>query len=335
MRNHADTWEAVSLNGRFVLLFALYATAFLALAQLLSLAWLNSFTAGVAARFWGLFAGPVAQSGPYLTLFAFPMEITHECTALHYLAIFSAGVVAHPAYSRAYRGVGIAAGVAVVFSMNIIRIGVLGMVGNYARNLFDLVHAYLLQGVFAVAVFVTWYLWVARSVRITRKTAKAVGLSVLAGLCALGLMLLAIDDYARCIAAATNGLLHIVGAGASAGLEVASRGRVVLLRTAGGILHVDLFFEVFNGIIVAALVGGSLPFNQGATAAQRGALAVGLLCVQHSATLAAYAVAFASGLDQPSLITVMWTVRGFGIAAPFLFWFVVCKAIPGHVVNER
>ena len=89
----------------------------------------------------------------------------------------------------------------------------------------------------------------------------------------------------------------------------------------------DLFFEVFNSAILAALAALAIPFVKYGTLMLRIAFAATLLFLQHLAVLILYGLIFSRGISPASLVEVLWTVRGFGMVAPMLIWWLVSRAI--------
>ncbi|MDA8099066.1 MAG: archaeosortase/exosortase family protein [Nitrospiraceae bacterium] len=327
MQNQNDTPRLFSIDRRFILTFLFFLTAFFCLSQSPwgIFDWVKPFTAYLAYRFWSLFSIPAALSGTILTLYDFPMEITHECTALQYFAIYCAGVLPFRSHTRAYRLAGILTGFFVIMALNILRIGVLGMVGHYANNLFDLVHVYLLQGAFAVIVFATWFLWVNKSIPLTSAAARTVFSCILASIAAFGAIHLLIERYAVLIAATANALIGAV----PSSLTVSAEGRIILFRTAAGTLHSDLTYDILNAVLLSVLFAANARSVRRATQAKRVATGFLLLSLQHLLTVLCSGIVFAwRGPDPAFLTKILWSARIFGMVAPLLIWMAAARLFP-------
>jgi exosortase/archaeosortase family protein len=315
---------------KFVALFLFYLTGFLLLlhSPLAFYDKLRAFTAYTAFRFWKLFSLPVVQDGPFITFYDFPMEITSECMALHYLAIFSAGVLAAREHTRKYRFAGIMIGAIAVLLLNVVRIGMLGMVGHYARDSFDLVHVYLWQGAFALLVLLAWSLWVNKRLRITAGAVRSVILALVASLlCLWGLHEL-VEYYAIVVARAANAAAGVLSAVITADVAIVSAGTVIESRTPFGTLHNDIYYEAINVVVLAALAARSLYIVRPALLLKRTAASALALSLQHLSFIVAYGMLFAHGSDRETLTIVLWVGRGFSMAAPMLVWVLASRFWP-------
>lgn len=100
------------------------------------------------------------------TQFAF--HVVPDCGAIPSMSIFLAAVLAFPA-AWWKRGVGAIAGLAILYGINILRLGTLGYIGaidtSPGRKWFTFAHEYVWQGVFIVFVVAVWMLWVEWLVR--------------------------------------------------------------------------------------------------------------------------------------------------------------------------
>jgi len=108
--------------------------------------------------------GEAMFDGLLLTTNGFVMQIATECSAMHVLTIFIAGICAYPHHVVRYKFFGIVVGTMLLLMMNVIRIAVLGLVGAHAPGAFDFVHTYLWEGVFALLVVAAWIIWVRKLV---------------------------------------------------------------------------------------------------------------------------------------------------------------------------
>jgi exosortase family protein XrtM len=94
----------------------------------------------------------------------FPLRIVKSCDAGEAMALIVAAVVAFPA-SRSERLAGAAFSLAVIYLMNVLRIGSLYLVGVRRPDLFDLIHVDVWPAVIigvAALLFLAWVAWVRR-----------------------------------------------------------------------------------------------------------------------------------------------------------------------------
>ncbi|NLV41458.1 MAG: archaeosortase/exosortase family protein [Candidatus Hydrogenedentes bacterium] len=91
----------------------------------------------------------------------FPFVVVSECGAIEVMAIFLAAVLAFPATWRK-KAVGLAAGVPLMYSVNIFRLSFLGVVGalDTEHKWFKFAHEYVWQAVYIVFVVAVWLAWV-------------------------------------------------------------------------------------------------------------------------------------------------------------------------------
>ena len=320
------------VTGRFVGLFLLYVTAFLLLEQLPhALAEAEqTFTAYAAFLFWSLLPIPVVQHGPFLTFYNFPMVVTSECTALHYLAIFSAGVLAYQQHSRSYRFAGIVLGAAAILFLNTVRLGVLGLVGHYARDLFDLVHVYIWQGAFALAMLFLWWAWMQKKLRVSKRSLTTAGIAVSVSLLALWVLDLVIAPYAALVSVALDPLSGIVASLGGFSLSVTHAGSVIESITSRGTLHNDLFYEAINFVVLAGIASVAAASLSWRDVAKRTAVSALLLSCQHLVFLLLYGTAFARGMELERFTTLLWAARGFNMIAPMLLWLLASRLFPAR-----
>ncbi|MBF0337857.1 MAG: archaeosortase/exosortase family protein [Nitrospirae bacterium] len=89
---------------------------------------------------------PHSCNGSILRLSTFAMEVKFGCSGLESVMIYSIAIVAYPATWR-QRLVAIVTGFVIIQLLNVIRIVALGLTGIYFKDIFDIVHLYVAQGV--------------------------------------------------------------------------------------------------------------------------------------------------------------------------------------------
>ncbi len=90
---------------------------------------------------------------------AFTISVKRGCDAIEPMALFASAVLAFPAPFRR-KIPGIAAGIAFLFLVNIVRIISLFLTGIYFPSAFDLMHLEVWQVVFILLAIVSWMVWI-------------------------------------------------------------------------------------------------------------------------------------------------------------------------------
>jgi len=123
-----------------------------------------SFTARLFFRVLKLLGFSVSLSGAVIQLKHISLEIVYECTGVFAFFILSGAILAYP--SRGWHKLlGHIVGLPAVFILNIVRLVLLAVIGEYfSRPVFDFVHEYLWQITFIVVVLLLWVLWIDRVV---------------------------------------------------------------------------------------------------------------------------------------------------------------------------
>ena len=110
-----------------------------------------------------LFTSDVTQSGRLVTFEAFPVMIVGECVGLLEFMIYTAAVFAFPATWRE-RLIGLVCGLPLLYIFNVVRIGMLLVVGSKNAELFEFFHVYFWQTTLVLLVGGVWLLWIALAV---------------------------------------------------------------------------------------------------------------------------------------------------------------------------
>jgi exosortase H (IPTLxxWG-CTERM-specific) len=119
---------------------------------------LNRATASLSGECLALFGKKAVVAGDMVSLNGFRVLIVTECTALYSVMLFSALLLAAPATLKA-RLAGLAAGAALLGSVNILRIAAVVAVGSVNPALFEIVHVYLGQVVMMLTVVAAALVW--------------------------------------------------------------------------------------------------------------------------------------------------------------------------------
>jgi exosortase H (IPTLxxWG-CTERM-specific) len=152
----------------FLVRLALYLGGAMAIAPQLTAETMRPFkeaTASFAAALFGLFSDSVSAHGDIVSIAGgFSVQIVSECFGLFEMAIFAAAVLAFATTWRK-RLIGVALGLPVIFSVNLLRIGMLLFVGRHSLAFFEFAHLYFWQATLVLGITALWLLWVRFVVR--------------------------------------------------------------------------------------------------------------------------------------------------------------------------
>ena len=103
----------------------------------------------------------VAASGKVLrsTANGFAVSIEPGCNGIEAALILVAAMLAYPAPWK-HRMIGIAAGLAAVQALNVVRVITLFYLGQWSIQLFEWAHLYLWQALIMLDVLIVWLLWI-------------------------------------------------------------------------------------------------------------------------------------------------------------------------------
>jgi len=126
--------------------------------------WFILATARVEYWIFSLFSSEVRLDDKLVFFGAFAVKIIDECTGIYEMLIFAAAVLAFPTSWRK-KGIGIVLGCPLIYLFNVLRIGVLIIVGRFWPSAFDFMHLYFWQATMIVMITSVWLLWIVKVVR--------------------------------------------------------------------------------------------------------------------------------------------------------------------------
>ena len=151
--------------GRFVLGFALILGSLFALqltppGQAVVQPW-TSLVAQASAAFIRAFDGDALSQGIvlYSTKNGFAVSIEAGCNGIEAAIVLIAAMLAFPAPWK-HRALGIAAGLAAVQALNVVRVISLYYLGQWSLAAFEWAHLYLWQALIMLDVLVVWLVWI-------------------------------------------------------------------------------------------------------------------------------------------------------------------------------
>jgi len=119
---------------------------------------LRSMTASITGTLLTISGMKAETNGQVIFLDGFSMEIIDECAAIYSSIVFASCVAAFPTTLR-NKGIGIAAGVPLLYAVDIVRLYVLGIVGVTNPSMFEFVHVYFWQATFIIFVVAVFFVW--------------------------------------------------------------------------------------------------------------------------------------------------------------------------------
>jgi len=147
---------------KYVALFLAFCLAFYLVYYFLrlrcSLSLLNDMTALILGGIFSLCGANVILKGATLSINGFGLEIIDECTAVFSSIVYCSAVLAYPTTLKK-KCIGIAFGVPALYTINIIRLFILTLIGIHHPEMFEFVHVYLWQASFIIFVVVIFLLW--------------------------------------------------------------------------------------------------------------------------------------------------------------------------------
>ncbi len=150
---------------RFVLTYVLLMGAFFLLLGLKPVQNIIDINGGysnaivfVTAQVMNLIGVVTTVQGSIIHLPSISLDVEFGCNGLEAVMIYSVAVLTFPASWR-NRLIGIVAGFLVIQVLNLIRIVALAYAGVYHRDIFDLIHLYVAQGVMIAVALATFVLY--------------------------------------------------------------------------------------------------------------------------------------------------------------------------------
>ena len=149
----------------------LFVTGFAVLMILFYLFWLSDFSqekvqpviVSVNARVSGfilnLFGMGTTASGGMISSPRFSVNIARGCDAIEAMALFAIALLTFPARWK-YKLTGLLTGIALLFSLNILRIVSLFLTGIWFPSAFEMMHVEVWQVVFIVFAIALWIFWI-------------------------------------------------------------------------------------------------------------------------------------------------------------------------------
>jgi exosortase/archaeosortase family protein len=273
-----------------------------------------------------VFLKPFGVSADYadtvITVSGFTMHIDLECTAMYFLSIFSAAVIASPCHNISYKIKGILAGGVIIVFINVLRIAVLGVFGTNFPAIFDFVHIYLWQGAFAIAVFIIWLSWnQGPSADKTLLTFCSVAIFV-SSIAILGLWLV-MESYLNVLAVITDGAFNTFLS--SSNFSVTATKESIHFDHSGQSVAFPISVDVFDSSVFFALTIASAKANDIARLAVKLICGMGVLSLVHLifAMAAGYLLVQEISIESKLTSSALLLLRASSITIPVLLWVLM------------
>jgi len=164
----ARNWLTIRVVGTFVALIAAFFSVltytpivrYVDIASLLAQA--SAVMSWMFLRGLGSLVGfPVSLNGTNLASGSFVVDVSPACSGAVPSMIYLAAVCAYPARVRA-KLIGAGLGVAVIHSVNLVRVVTLFIIGLFMNQYFHETHVYIAQALVVAVAVATWLYWAGR-----------------------------------------------------------------------------------------------------------------------------------------------------------------------------
>ncbi len=169
-------FEGVRSNLRQKLPVILFVFGFATLMILFYIIWLSEYSqtniqphivsanAKISSFILNIFGMETTASKENITSSRFSVGIARGCDAMEAMALFAAALLSFPAKWK-YKLIGFFSGIALLFSLNILRVVSLFLTGVYFPKAFEIMHVEVWQVVFIIFALGLWIFWI----KLTRK----------------------------------------------------------------------------------------------------------------------------------------------------------------------
>lgn len=151
----------VKANRNYLLFIILTAVAVFSVGRLtIFIPLLESVTTKLTLSLASLVGVSASYKNTLLTVDGFRMSFIAECTALHFIILFSLAIFFTPKQKTRHRVAGIMAGIPTIILMNAVRLVLLGLIGSRTtRHSFDIIHDFIFQILMAILMLAMWFFW--------------------------------------------------------------------------------------------------------------------------------------------------------------------------------
>lgn len=152
-----------ALTLRFVLLLSLSIVVMFSMFLIFSrqpiLTFSMKFIASTVAFSLNLFGMKATATGILVKMPKMNLMIVYECTGIYAMMVYASCILAYPS-SMKKKGIGLLFGIPGIYLLNVIRLVILGWIGDVSSFMFYFFHRYLWEVSFMFSVVMIWVLWV-------------------------------------------------------------------------------------------------------------------------------------------------------------------------------
>jgi archaeosortase B (VPXXXP-CTERM-specific) len=285
---------------------------------------LNSLTARLASRLLTLLNINATVEKSYIILpLHSQIEIIYECTGVYIVLIFISFIFSYPT-TLLKKLLGIVLGIPLIYSFNLFRISILGILEIYSPGLFEFFHLYLWEATFIAFVLLVAYCWITwiaertytlpeRNKRFTEPVLKFILFSILSFV----LIRILLSPYVLFQQHLLKAILTSDLLGLSTNIEISVYNGVMWLReergTSQSILLTHLIFNLVPFLSLTMILRLH-PFKK--IISMTGG--VFLMVISHTFWLTLVAVRVIT--STPGILMALNIYQMFNIALPILLW---------------
>lgn len=256
-----------------------------------------------------------------LTVDGFRMSFIGECTAIHFILIFSLAVLFTPKQRPIHRIIGVTTGIPAIIFVNSVRLVLLGIVGSRTtRPTFDIIHDFIFQILMAILVLVMWLFWSEQKTANTKRINFCVS-AILFSIFYLCLASVAGDTYLYVMASATNmvfsgmGLVDSVAASMEGKFSYLIKWKLHSISYRQDIISLVLLLGLFSASIWQA---GAKNISMLVKWAAIGAI---ILMVLQLTECVAVGVLLGWGISTHIIVEYLFYLRFLFIGLPIVMWW--------------
>lgn len=308
-------------NWKFLGRFGIYLGLFVGLVQVPQFQYeaVSRFTAWAVAAFWGLFRVPAFSVDTHVTFYDFTMEIIFECTGMHYIGIFAAGILAYPDRTLSKKMFGLLSGTALIIMLNVLRLGMLGIIGHFFEDLFSFLHLYLWHGLFTFFVLLLWLVWVNGNLKLSWLPGRAVRTILTAAFLSFWLLWANLDHYFSFLAAMADILFPLLGGIVPMPDSVFAEGNLLGYMSGEYVIYSKTGLYTLNLAVFIALASGGFLLSTPRLWLKRCMMGILLMIVLHLGLLFMDWILEATESDVMHSV-LRWSMVLSSMIAPVLSW---------------
>lgn len=325
----ANANQGSGTDWKFLGLFGAYLGLFVGFAQIPYLKYeaFSRFTAWAAAAFWSLFRIPASSIDTHVRFYDFTMEIIFECTGMHYIGIFAAGVLAYPGRGISGKMLGLLSGAALILLLNVVRLGLLGLAGHFFVDLFSFLHLYLWHALFTFFVLLLWMLWVRGNMSVSWLPRRQIWTIVITGFLSFWLLWASLDLYFSFLAAIADVVFPFLDPIMPMPAAVIAEGDVIGYVSGDYVIYTKTGLYTLNLAVYAALAAAGALSSTPSLWAKRSMTGAALMIFLHLVLLFMDWTLEVTESDLANAV-LRWSMVLSSMIAPVVCWLCSILVFP-------